>query len=118
MRRALLAMWSLFCVPTAQAEVGRFSGFIGGWAYDISGRYTNTSELDLQDDLALMTTARQSYALAYRPARLEWVPTLELDYIRIAADGEQRSRTCRARRWTPWLACSSRQKPSWRIAPA
>ena len=90
MRRALLAMWSLFCVPTAQAEVARFSGFIGGWAYDISGRYTNTSELDLQDDLALMTTARQSYALAYRPARLGWVPALELDYIRIAADGEQR----------------------------
>lgn len=73
----------------AQAEGARAYGAIGGWAYDITGNYTNTSELDLQDDLGLRSTARSDYAVGYAPARLGWVPALELGYTRIAADGQQ-----------------------------
>ncbi len=76
---------------TAQAEsAARAYAAIGGWAYDIRGTYTNTSELDLEDDLALKTTARQNYVIGYAPAGFGWVPALEFDYTRIAADGQQR----------------------------
>lgn len=73
----------------AHAEGARAYGALGGWAYDITGTYTNTSELDLQDDLGLRSTARSDYALGYAPARFGWVPALEFGYTRIAADGQQ-----------------------------
>lgn len=73
----------------AHAEGARAYGAIGGWAYDITGTYTNTSELDLQDDLGLRSTARADYALGYAPARFGWVPALEFGYTHIAADGQQ-----------------------------
>ena len=81
---------ALGCVCTgAHAEGARAYGAIGGWAYDISGTYTNTSELDLQDDLNLQSTARSDYVLGFAPARFGWLPALELGYTRIAADGQQ-----------------------------
>lgn len=73
----------------AHAEGARAYGAMGGWAYDITGTYTNTSELDLQDDLGLRSTARADYALGYVPAGFGWLPTLEFGYTRIAADGQQ-----------------------------
>lgn len=73
----------------AHAEGARAYGAMGGWAYDITGTYTNTSELDLQDDLGLRSTARSDYALGYAPASLGWLPALEFGYTRIAADGQQ-----------------------------
>lgn len=82
---AVLAMF----FGAAQAEPARVYGFIGGWAYDIKGVYTNTRDLDLQDDLGLKSTARQDYALGYVPAGLGWLPGLEFGYNRIAADGRQ-----------------------------
>ena len=84
------ALLALLLSPMAHAESGRMYGFIGGWAYDITGTYTNTSELDLEDDLALHSTARQNYVLGYVPARFGWIPALEFDYTRIAATGQQR----------------------------
>ena len=72
------------------AQAGSFYGLIGGWAYDITGTYTNTSELDLQDDLGLKSTARQNYTLGYTPTAPGWLPRLEFDYVRVAADGQQR----------------------------
>lgn len=89
-----LPLWffaaSLLPIHNAHAEAGQLFGFIGGWSYDIQGTYTNTAELDLEDDLALRGTARKSYALGYQPAAEGWVPQLELDYVRIAASGQQR----------------------------
>lgn len=73
----------------AHAEGGRAYGAMGGWAYEITGTNTNTSELDLQDDLNLRSTARGDYALGYAPAGFGWVPALEFGYTRIAADGQQ-----------------------------
>lgn len=86
---AVLAL--LFC--PAHAEPARWYGAIGGWDYGISGTYTNTSELDLEDDLSLQSTARKDYLVGYAPASLGWVPALELGYTRIAADGQQRFAT-------------------------
>lgn len=84
MAAGLALLWG-----SAQAEGARAYGSIGGWAYDISGSYTNTSELDLEDDLALKSTARSNYALGYAPTTFGWIPAVEFDYVRIAADGMQ-----------------------------
>lgn len=89
-RMVSAALLALLLSPVAQAESGRVYASVGGWAYDITGTYTNTRELDLEDDLALQSTARQNYVLGYSPAQLGWVPALEFDYTRIAATGQQR----------------------------
>ena len=88
-RMAMATALALMC-SAVRAEAASVYGMIGGWAYDISGVYTNTSELDLEDDLGLQSTARQNYTLGYQPRAPGWVPRLELDYVRIAADGQQR----------------------------
>jgi hypothetical protein len=84
----LVGLWMLANAAHAQDQRGYF--FLGGWAYDITGVYTNTTPLDLQDDLGLRSTERGDYALAYAPAGFGWVPRLELGFTRIAADGQQR----------------------------
>ena len=50
-RMAMATVLVLMC-SAVRAEAASVYGMIGGWAYDISGVYTNTSELDLEDDLA------------------------------------------------------------------
>lgn len=90
MRRVVMAAMLTLCFSPARAEVGRVYGFVGGWAYDISGSYANPDELDLEDDLGLHSTARQDYAVGYVPAETGWLPALEFGYTRIAADGQQR----------------------------
>ena len=90
MMRVVAAALLAVGFSTAHAGPARVYATIGGWAYDITGTYTNTSELDLEEDLALKTTAPQNYLIGYAPASFGWVPALEFDYIRIAADGQQR----------------------------
>ncbi len=93
MLRAMALLFFSMGFSTTQAAPARAYAFIGGWAYDISGTFTNTSELDLQDDLGLQPTARENYVLGYTPAKSGWIPALEFDYTRIAADGQQRFQT-------------------------
>lgn len=90
MVRVLTAAVLALFFGSAQAQGARAWAFIGGWAYDISGTYTNTLELDLEDDLGLKPTERQNYALGYAPAGFGWIPAIEFDYSRIAAEGQQR----------------------------
>ena len=89
MIRVLLGAVLTLLLSSARAETSRAFASIGGWAYDISGSYTNTSRLDLEDDLGLKPTARKDYFIGYAPARFGWVPALEFGYTRIAADGQQ-----------------------------
>jgi len=89
MVRSVMAVMVAAFSGAAAAESAQVYGFIGGWSYDIKGTYTNTQDLDLQDDLGLKSTARQDYVMGYRPAGLGWLPALELGYNRIAADGRQ-----------------------------
>ncbi len=93
MTRAALLVLLWLSMASARAAVPQASVFVGGWAYDISGTYTNTSRLDLEDDLGLRSTARQNYALALMPGDESWWPAIEFDYVRIAADGQQRFTT-------------------------
>ncbi len=90
MLRLVIAALLVLSFSPAQAGDARAYAFIGGWAYDITGIYTNTSALDLEEDLGLQSTARQNYLIGYAPAQLGWVPMLEFDYVRIVADGQQR----------------------------
>lgn len=89
----MIRVWSatllalVFC--PVHAAPARLFGSVGGWAYDITGTYTNTSSLDLEDDLKLKSTARADFSLGYAPEAFGWVPAIEFDYTRVAADGEQ-----------------------------
>ncbi len=93
MVRVVAALLSCLMVVSAHAAPAQAYAFMGGWAYDVTGSYTNTSRLDLEDDLGLQSKARQNYALGYTPAALGYVPALEFDYTRIAASGQQRFAT-------------------------
>jgi len=86
----LAAAFALACPAAMAAKPATVEGFLGGWGYRITGTYTNTSELDLQDDLGLKSTARQDHALGFHPGRAGWLPAVRLDYARIAASGLQR----------------------------
>lgn len=82
-----------FLIATACGEVRADASFLrlgmGGWGYAIKGTITNTAQLDFQDDLGLKPSDRKSYVLGFKPAQPGWLPTLEFDYTRIAADGQQ-----------------------------
>lgn len=89
MIRVLSGVVLALLFSTARAEGSRAYASLGGWAYDITGTYTNTNELDLEDDLGLQSTARSDYYIGYAPAALGWIPAVEFGYTRIAADGQQ-----------------------------
>lgn len=78
-----------FTSGTAQATERSVYGFIGGWAYDIQGDITAGATLDFERDLGLRANDRKSYTLGYTPARFGWLPAIEFDYLRIAAEGMQ-----------------------------
>lgn len=88
-RLAVVVVSLLLATGAARADGGFVHAFIGGWAYDVTGTTETTSRLDFEDDLGLRSTDRKSYALGITPAQPGWLPALEFDYTRIAADGRQ-----------------------------
>lgn len=85
-----MALLSSLAAP-AFARDAHWYGQIGAWAYDLRGSVSDVSRLDFQDDLGLRPRDRGEFLLGYQPGSRDprWLPGVELDYLRLSADGEQ-----------------------------